>query len=51
MPRRKKRFTYEGKEYPEIYEEIVKKNGRVDHIRYYFKTEGGLLKLYHRLAA
>jgi SET domain-containing protein len=40
MPRRKKRFTYNGKEYPEIYEETFKKEGRI-HIRYYFHNDQG----------
>ena len=39
MPRKKKSFTYRGVEYPGIYEEIVRKNGNVDHIRYYFKND------------
>ena len=40
MPRRKKQFVYKGKEYPEIYEETFKKEGRV-HLRYYFYNDRG----------
>lgn len=41
MARKKKSFVFKGTEYPEIFEEIVKKNGKVDHIRYYFKNDKG----------
>jgi hydroxypyruvate isomerase len=41
MVRRKKQFVFGGREVPGIYEERVTRNGKIDHIRYYFLNAKG----------